>query len=106
MYLGEPSLSRLQIFLFGYEMAMGDHGIAYERIGIWRPLSRELPNFHTFVARHFKESSPMTSEGYATRILRHANGNECAALEMFWALLDEYRAQERGFEDQVLPKRG
>ena len=106
MYLGEPSLLRLWHFLNGYTMALNDYGIAYERIGIWRPHSRDLPDFHTFVALHFKESPASAADNYATRILRHANGDERTALETFWMLLDEYHAQEQALENQVLPNGG
>ncbi len=100
MYLGEPSLSRLNQFLNGYNSALIDHNIPFERVGVWRPLSRELSDFHTFVARQFKDSP--TSEGYATRILRHAGGDERVALELFWVLLDEYRAQEESLNIKIL----
>lgn len=105
MYLGEPSLSKLQAFLTGYEVALGIHKIPHERVGLWRPPSRELPYFHGWVSRKlgFGTSGWL---GYSQAILKHTGGDEVAALALFWELLDEYRALEAQVDGAVSPDSG
>lgn len=101
MYFGEQSLTGLRCFLDGYAMALHDHGISVEPVGIWRPMSRELPFFHGWVT--FKLGFGHTNLGYSQAILKHTGGDEVAALALFWELLDQYRALEAGVDGAVLP---
>lgn len=103
MYLEEPSLSKLWQFLDGYESALRDHEIPFERVGIWRETSRELPRFHDWVRHKFRFTSNFS---YHQAILKHTNGDEVAALALFWELLDEYRALEARVDGAVLPDAG
>lgn len=100
MYLGEPSLSNLWQFLDGYESALFDHAIPFERVGLWRETMRELPRFHDWVRHRFHFASNFS---YHQAILKHTNGDEVAALSLFWGLLDEYRALESAIDGVVLP---
>lgn len=102
MYIGQQSLSCLWSFLNGYEAALCQHNIPYERVGIWRPISRELPYFHGWVTR--KLGFGYSNLGYHQAILKYTNGDEVAALALFWVLLDEYRALESEVDGAVLPE--
>ena len=102
MYVGEQSLTGLRCFLDGYAMALHDHEIPVEPLGIWRPMSRELPYFHGWVTRRLGFGNAML--GYSQAILKHTNGDEVAALALFWELLDEYRALESEVDGAVLPE--
>lgn len=95
-------LSKLQAFLLGYEVALSIHNIEHDRVGIWRPMSRELPFFHGWVTR--KLGFGNSNLGYSQAILKYTNGDEVAALALFWELLDEYRALEAGVDGAVLPE--
>lgn len=91
MYPGEVSLSHLREFLNGYEAALFDFQVPYERVGVWRQPARGLPDFHTWVRRKLGFNANF---GYHQSILKHTNGAEVAAWDLFWVLLDEYRALE------------
>ena len=87
MYLGEASLTRLWVFLWGYEIALGQHQIP---LYINSPLDIK---FLRHVSRNI-DKQPVGSRGYHTIILLHVGGDEARALDLFWQLLDEFRAQE------------
>ncbi len=92
MYLGVPTLTGLQHFFTGFDVALAVHNIEVERVGLWREHSRELPSFHAWVTRKLGYGN--ANWGYSHTILKHTDGDEAAALALFWELLDEYRALE------------
>ncbi len=87
MYLGAPSLTRLWVFLMGYQIALQDHGISFQEVGPWNF------EFHRHVGRRL-DQLPLNGKGYHLLILAHVGGDEAKALALFWELLDEFRAQE------------
>ena len=85
MYLGEPSLFRLWLFLQGYRVALIQHQIPDD--------ASDLSNikFLVYVARH-TDGKPVGCCNYHMMLSQHVGGDEVQALELFWRLLDDFRA--------------
>ena len=92
MYLSEPTLTGLESFFCGFEVALVLHNVEFEHVGLWRGGSGKLPTFHHWAAR--KLGTGTGNAAYSHTILKHTNDDEVAALALFWELLDEYRALE------------
>lgn len=87
MYIGEDAMTNLWYLLDGYRMALSIHRDTL-KIGHWDS------EFNYFVAKRFPEIKNKFSKGYSRIILESVDGNELKALERFFALVDEFRAQE------------
>jgi hypothetical protein len=85
MYIGQPSLTRLHIFLEGYGFALFKHQI---KIAVESP---PFDGFHDWTARRFgwRESTA----GWCNIILQETGNDESAALDRFFQLLDEFRSE-------------
>jgi hypothetical protein len=83
MWIGEPSISRLDSFLGGYSAGFARHGFTLRH-------AAHFHGFHDWTARHlaFREST----SGWANMI-RARSSNEGEAFQKFFALLDEFRAE-------------
>lgn len=93
MYLGEASLFSLWLFLAGYRCALDQHQLPDE-MGDWADIK-----FLVYVARHTDKKS-VGCRSYHTMILPHVGGDEVQALELFWRLLDDFRAEQAHNETQ------
>ena len=86
MYIGELSLSKIQAFLAGYQIALRNCGLEEQRCILpWE--------FHGFVTKRYGQPGP---KGWCLSILEAApDGKE--AVEIFFSLLDEFLT-ENGYE--------
>ena len=87
MFVRGGSLQHLDSMLYGYRLAMDIHGIAEDfpfcTIGAEPAFSRWL------CQRNGEESSL----GWSTRIEREAEATGAPAIELFFSLLDQFRAE-------------
>ena len=86
MYLGEASLFRLWLFLEGYRCALNQHQLP-NAMGDWADIK-----FLVYVARH-TDGKSVGCRSYHMMISQHVGGDEVQALELFWRLLDDFRAE-------------
>ncbi|MGW7261944.1 hypothetical protein [Streptomyces sp. NPDC054842] len=97
MWVRGKSLLHLESMLIGYTAALGVHGID-EGCDL-RPGS--LGPFAQWLWRRLGMAYP-SSLGWAVEIERRAEQTDVPAMEMFFELLDEFRAEGRGAH-QVKP---
>lgn len=84
MWIGEPSITRLAIFIQGFTT-----GVRAAR----ESLEAESPPFHGFHARvAARLGRRMNGHGWSDMLLEAAEGNERIAFEKFWDELDAFRA--------------
>ena len=95
LYLGESSLTLMWVFLMGYQFALQDHEISFREVGPWSF------GFHHYVGRRLNQL-PINGKGYHLLILQHVGGDEAKALELFWQLLDDFRAEQAGNETKII----
>ncbi len=84
MWIGEPSITRLAIFIEGFRS--GIHA-AHESLEAETPL---FHGFHDWVAARLGRRK--NGHGWCDMLLDSTGGNEHAAFEKFWNELDAYRA--------------
>ena len=89
MYLGEKSLFRFQLFFAGYRCALNQHQIADYAS---EPTNSNL-QFLLYVARH-TDGKSVGTRSYHMMISRHVGGDEAKAFDLFWQLLDDFRAEQ------------
>lgn len=82
MYLGEKSIRRFRGFIDGYESGMGYCG------KMWRNGS-SMYGFDIWVDEKLRFPEP--TSGWVTMI-EHGAGGDAAGLDMFFELIDEFRA--------------
>lgn len=90
MWLRGSSLQHLESMLIGYRVALGVHGIP-EDFDFWSPGSQGP--FAEWLWQRLGRSSPL---GWAVEIEREAEAANRPAVELFFSLLDEYRAERSG----------
>ena len=83
MWIGNPSVTSLQVFLSGFRAGID---AAHASLEIETPPFRE---FHEWIASRL--GMRMNGKGWAT-MLREAHRSEVAALEQFWLELDAFRS--------------
>jgi len=93
MYIGEPSLTKLWLYLQGYSSALSDNDIPQRKVGFHNGVK-----FDIWIRKHL--NWPYNSEGWANNILNSCGGDEVKALAKFFELLDEFRRQEQEKESQ------
>jgi hypothetical protein len=84
MYLGEASLVRMHAFLDGCLFMA--HEFAIEREG------PDFGAFHEWLARRF--DWPESTAGWCGILLVECGGDDRAALERFFALVEEFRQEQ------------
>ncbi|MGW3157378.1 hypothetical protein [Streptomyces sp. NPDC001089] len=89
MWLRGNSLEHLNSMLIGYRAAMAVHGIA-EDFDFWNPGSQGP--FAEWLWLRLGRHSPL---GWATEIEREAQAAGTPAVELFFALFDEYRRERQ-----------
>ncbi|MDT0571153.1 hypothetical protein RM704_27435 [Streptomyces sp. DSM 3412] len=97
MWVRGSSLQHLDSMITGYRIALGVHGIA-EQFDFWNPGSQG--RFSDWLWQRLGRHSPL---GWAVEIEREAEEAGRPAMEMFFELLDEFRAanhQLRGEPDR------
>ena len=80
LYLGQKSLSHLQVFLDGYTFARRQSGI---------PLSdqeKEFEGFQEWMEQRFKQPNNQSW----TKIILFYSEDEAQALDLFWELFDQF----------------
>ncbi len=85
VFLGEPSITRLQSFLNGYATALYDYEISNE-IDALLPLPFWF--FHEYVARRYNFNGSIS--GWRNMILKQVNSEE-EGLNLFFELFDEFK---------------
>lgn len=85
MYVGKNSLSLLDVFLTGFQSALHLTEANFDR-------SRFGLEFQGFVERQLSDS--FGAFGWCSRILNRASGDEETAVELFFALLEEFRLEK------------
>lgn len=80
MYLGEPSVTHLGVFLSGYNFARRQLGIPQTE------QEQQFSVFQEWIQRKFKVSSSQSWD----KILLFFAQDETSALEQFFALFDEF----------------
>jgi hypothetical protein len=91
MYLGEPSVTHLGVFLSGYSFAR-------RQLGIPQTEQEQLfSEFQGWIQRKFKVSSSQSWE----KILLFFAQDEASALEQFFALFDEFSQEVAGLDSDV-----
>ncbi|MBL3669392.1 hypothetical protein JL475_26090 [Streptomyces sp. M2CJ-2] len=96
------SLLHLQSMLTGYRIALGVHDIE-ETFDFWNP-GNQIPFAEWLWKRlDMPYSSPL---GWAVEIERAAEKADRPAIEMFFDLLDEFRAAVHGADHEVRAKPG
>ncbi|MFJ7302383.1 hypothetical protein [Streptomyces sp. NPDC099088] len=89
MWLRGSSLQHLESMLIGYRAALGVHGIP-EDFDFWSPGSRGP--FAEWLCQRLGHKTP-SPLGWAVEIEREAETTNKPAVELFFSLLDEYRAE-------------
>ncbi|MEV7990692.1 hypothetical protein AB0O67_01915 [Streptomyces sp. NPDC086077] len=87
MWVRDRSLQHLDSMLFGYRVALAVHG-AEESFDFCNPGAQSA--FDAWLARRMGEQ---TSLGWSTVIEREAEASGRSAIELFFELLDEFRAE-------------
>lgn len=87
LYIGEKSLTRLNIYLAGYEHGLGRLGKALKQ-------RDEFHAFHDWVAAKLDFTS--STSGWRGMILSRS-ASESAAFDLFFQLLEEFQ-RERGLK--------
>ncbi|MFF8531967.1 hypothetical protein ACF07B_08290 [Streptomyces sp. NPDC015532] len=87
MWLRDSSLQHLDSMLAGYRVALAVHGIA-EDFDFWSPDCQG-----PFAEWLWKRLGRHSSLGWAAEIEREAEDSDTPAVELFFSLLDEYRAE-------------
>ena len=83
MWIGEPSITRLYLFIEGFEMGLR---------AAQRSFVPETPNFgefHDWIAARLHRRK--NGHGWCDMLLDDANGKEAAAFDRFWIELDAFR---------------
>ncbi|WP_406168519.1 hypothetical protein OIE52_25270 [Streptomyces canus] len=88
MWVRRSSLQHLDSMLTGYRVALGIHDIA-EPFDFWNPGSQG--RFSEWLWQRLGRHSPL---GWATEVEREAEQSARPAMEMFFELLDEFRAAD------------
>ncbi|MEU4094893.1 hypothetical protein [Streptomyces sp. NPDC026673] len=88
MWVRGSSLQHLESMLLGYGAAMKVHGIE-AAFDFWSP-GAQRP-FAEWLWRRNGRHSPL---GWAVEIEREAQESETPAIELFFSLLDQYRAEQ------------
>lgn len=83
MWLGESSLTRLQLFVFGCLHITQDFGIKLDEA------EPDFAGLHDWVAQRFGWRH--STAGWCHIILHACGGDEAKALEVFFELIEEYR---------------
>ncbi len=85
MYLGKKSLSYLNVFLIGFDIA--------DKFGACKFKTRDIlfNDFDEFVRFKYRVNGFM---GYSTRILKKADNDEEKAFDLFFALLEEFKLEK------------
>ncbi|OLZ60749.1 hypothetical protein AV521_44870 [Streptomyces sp. IMTB 2501] len=99
MWVRRSSLQHLDSILTGYRAALGVHGIA-EPFDFWNPGSSNRFSEWLWPRLGMRYSSPL---GWATEIERAAEQAGRPAMEMFFELLDEFRATDPNAHGQAEP---
>ncbi|MGA5202009.1 hypothetical protein [Streptomyces variegatus] len=86
MWIRHCSLQHLDSLLTGYRIALGVHDVA-EPFDFWNPGSQS--RFSEWLCQRLGRPSSL---GWAVQIEREAEQASMAAMEMFFDLLDEFRA--------------
>jgi hypothetical protein len=89
MWVRSNSLQHLDSILTGYRLALGIHDIA-EPFDFWTPGSQG--RFAEWLWQRLGRHSPL---GWAVEIEREAERSGRPAMEMFFELLDEFRADAK-----------
>ena len=97
MWVRRSSLQHLDSMLTGYRVALGAHNIA-EPFDFWTPGSQS--RFSEWLCQRLGRQSSL---GWATEIEREAEQYGRPAMEMFFELLDEFRAPDRSLQDEPEP---
>ncbi|MGK7926248.1 MAG: hypothetical protein AB4290_13560 [Spirulina sp.] len=85
MYLGQPSITRLRIFLMGYGMARGDLGISLTE------QEKQFAGFQKWIEQKYQSN---TTEGWHRIILSQVQ-DEKLALDLFFELLEEFQLDRK-----------
>ncbi|MCT9138958.1 hypothetical protein [Streptomyces violarus] len=94
MWVRRCSLQHLDSMLTGYRVALGIHDIA-EPFDFWNP---GMPGpFSEWLGWRLERHSAL---GWAVEIEREAEQADRPAMEMFFELLDEFRADTRRLRDE------
>ncbi|WP_326666980.1 hypothetical protein [Streptomyces canus] len=97
MWVNRSSLQHLDSMLTGYRVALGIHDIA-EPFDFWTPGSQG--RFAEWLWQRLGRHSPL---GWAVEIEREAERSGRPAMEMFFELLDEFRAADHQGQDGAKP---
>ncbi|MFC9507848.1 hypothetical protein [Streptomyces sp. NPDC057002] len=97
MWVRRCSLQHLDSMLIGYRVALGIHGNA-EPFDFWNP-----GPFSEWLGRRLERHSSL---GWAAEIEREAEQADRSAMEMFFELLDEFRADTNQLPDGEEPFTG
>ncbi|MGE5182476.1 MAG: hypothetical protein ACM31C_10460 [Acidobacteriota bacterium] len=84
MWISEPSLSFLDVFLFGFSAGVLAAGASFE------PEHPRFHDFHAWIATRLNRK--MNGRGWRNLLLDEC-GSEPAALERFWIELDAFRGR-------------
>lgn len=87
MFVRGGSLQHLDSTLYGYRLAMGIHGIE-EDFPFCEPGAE--PPFSRWLCQRNGEESSL---GWSTQIEREAEATGTPAIELFFSLLDQFRAE-------------
>ncbi|MFI1168675.1 hypothetical protein ACH4UM_35220 [Streptomyces sp. NPDC020801] len=98
MWVCRSSLQHLDSMLTGYRVALGVHGIA-EPFDFWNPGGSSRFSEWLWPRLGMRHPSPL---GWATEIERAAEQDGRPAMEMFFELLDEFRATDHGAHTQAV----
>lgn len=99
MWVNRSSLQHLDSMLTGYRVALGIHDIA-EPFDFWNPGSPS--RFSEWLCHRRGRHSSL---GWAVEIEREAERSGRPAMEMFFELLDEFRAADHQNQDSAKPDR-
>ena len=88
IYIGEDAMSNLWYLLLGYEIGLSNDKY-HPVFGRWNS------EFNAYVAKRFPEIPHRSVKSYCQIILEHSAGDELKALDLFFNLFDDFRAQEK-----------
>lgn len=92
MYVGEKSLTRLQMFFYGYCFALDRQDIEFNQ----RKFKKS--GFHDWIAKKLGWSE--STSGWLNMILNEVNGDEERAFDLFYLLLEEFKLEKEDLSNE------
>jgi len=90
LILGEATIERLRLYLFGYEDAKRDNGLDVTQD------EKFMENFQKYVKEYYNQEEAALS--WVSIIIKHNSGkDDKIILELFYKLFDQFRKDRKDF---------